>query len=222
MGIVRPRLPHRVGVLSLLVITSLAVPASAAEHAAGQSSWAPEQPLSAGFDLAAGYFLPTGLDLGFGVSGPSLGFSFLIQPVILQLPVVRLAARAEASLFTAVLFGGGGEGQAEVAASLRASFGPGRRISPFLSGGIALTTYAATSPLDVTASESGWGFRATGGISLRIGRQQYGHGSTNQFVTPELTWGWVHLETVEYSYLHARLVWTGLSGLGSGPGSRAP
>ena len=47
-----------------------------------------------------------------------------------------------------------------------------------------------------------------------------GQGSTNEFVTPEITWGHMYLETFECSYLHVQLAWTELSGIGRGPHER--
>ncbi|MCX7031292.1 MAG: hypothetical protein NTU62_14395 [Spirochaetes bacterium] len=206
--------------LGLLVIGCIVPPAFAQEAAGYEPAWTPQMPINAGFDLFAGYFLPKTPDFGFDLFGPSLGFAFLFQPFILQTPVIQLAARTEFNLFVVVLFGGGGEGQGEFAASLKASFGPWEKLSPFLSGGITLTQYAITSPSGVSASEFGWGYRIVGGISLRKGRREIGHGSTNEFVTPEITWGHMYLETIECSYLHVQLTWTGLSGIGRGPHER--
>jgi hypothetical protein len=199
--------------LGLLVIGCIVPPAFAQEAGGGEPAWTPQTPINAGFDLFAGYFLPKTPDLGFDLSGPSLGFAFLFQPFILQTPVIQLAVRTEFNLFTVVLFGGGGEGQGEFAASLKASFGPWKKLSPFLSGGITLTRYAITSPSGVSASEFGWGYRIVGGISLRKGRQHIGHDTTNEFVTPEITWGYLYLETIGYSFLHIQLAWSGLSGI---------
>lgn len=199
--------------LGLLVFGCIVLPAYPQEAAGGKPAWTPQTPINAGFDLFAGYFLPKTPDFGFATSGPSLGFAFLFQPFILQTPVIQLAARTEFNLFTVVLFGGGGEGQGEFAASLKASFGPGKRLSPFLSGGVTLTQYAITSPSGVSASEFGWGYRIVGGISLRVGRRQIGHDTTNEFITPEITWGYLYLETFEYTYLHIQLTWSGLSGI---------
>jgi hypothetical protein len=208
-------------VLSLLLLAFGASPAGAQEEAGAGAAWTPQNPISSGFDLFAGYFLPKTPDFGFDLTGPSLGFAFLFQPFILQTPVIQLAARTECNLFVVVLFGGGGEAQGEFAASLKASFGPWEKLSPFLSGGITLTQYGVTSPSGVSAGEFGWGYRFVGGISLRMGRRETGQGSTNEFVTPEITWGHLYLETFECSYLHVQLAWTGLAGIGGGPHERS-
>jgi hypothetical protein len=217
---IRPAAPPRwrkAVVLSLLLLAFGASSACAQEAAGAGAAWTPQNPIHAGFDLFAGYFLPKTPDFGFDISGPSLGFAFLFQPFILQTPVIQLAARAESNLLVVVLFGGGGEAQGEFAASLKAAFGPWEKLSPFLSGGITLTQYGITSPSGVSASEFGWGYRIVGGISLRMGRRETGQGSTNAFVTPEITWGHLYLETFECSYLHVQLAWTGLSAIGRGP-----
>jgi hypothetical protein len=216
-----PSRRRRTVALGLLIIGCMVPPAFAQEAVRNESAWTPQIPVSAGFDLFAGYFLPQDPALGFDLFGPSLGFAFLLQPFILQTPVIQIAARTEFNLFAVVLFGGGGEGLGEFATSLKASFGPWERVSPFLSGGISLVQYALTSPSGVSASESGWGYRFVGGISLRIGHQQLDGEGANQFVTPEITWGQVYLETIEYSYLHFQLAWSGLSGLGWGARPRS-
>ena len=148
---------RRLAVALGLLVLGCIVPSAFAQEASGdEPAWTPQMPISAGFDLFAGYFLPQTPDFGFDLSGPSLGFAFLFQSFILQQPVIQLAARTEFNLFVVVLVGGGGEGQGEFTASLKASFGPWEKVSPFLSGGIAMTQYAVTSPSGVSASEFGW------------------------------------------------------------------